>query len=84
MKQMKNSTARSLSLIYALTALLFSTIAWAAEPANFQHTAQTIIHSLDYVSVDYPGAFENGKVTKQSEFDEQLEIATHALNLAIR
>jgi high-affinity iron transporter len=81
MNVIKNFAAKLAIPVYLITALVFGASAQAAEPADFQHTAQSIIHSLDYISVDYPGAFENGKVTKQGEYQEQLEIASHAVNL---
>jgi high-affinity iron transporter len=40
---------------------------------------QTILHMLDYVAVDYPGAVKNGVVTDDGEFKEQLEFVTQAL-----
>ena len=44
-------------------------------------TFQSIIHNLEYVSVDYDGVVENGQIVDQGEYDEQLEIASHALAL---
>lgn len=43
--------------------------------------AQTVVHMLDYISVDYPEFVQNGKVLNQSEFEEQLEFSTQALTL---
>ena len=45
----------------------------AAQPAE---RAQTILHMLDYVAVDYPEFVRDGKVLDQSEYDEQLEFVT--------
>ena len=45
----------------------------AAQPAE---RAQTILHMLDYVAVDYPEFVKDGKVVDQSEYDEQLEFVT--------
>ena len=45
----------------------------AAQPAE---RAQTILHMLDYVAVDYPEFVRDGKVVDQSEYDEQLEFVT--------
>jgi high-affinity iron transporter len=47
----------------------------AAQPAE---RAQTILHMLDYVAVDYPEFVRDGKVLDQSEYDEQLEFVTQA------
>src|SRR5262245_42317898 len=35
--------------------------------------AQTILHLLDYIGVDYPEAVENGKVKNEDEYKEMLE-----------
>ena len=37
--------------------------------------AQTLVHTLDYVAVDYPGAVEDGKVKNEDEFREMVEFA---------
>jgi len=50
----------------------------AATPAQ---GAQTIVHMLDYVSVDYPEFVRDGKVTNQSEYDEQKEFVTQSVAL---
>lgn len=47
-------------------------LARAAEPDPFA----PILHALDYLGVDYPGAVKDGKVLDQGEYDEQLEFAT--------
>lgn len=46
-----------------------------------QEAAQTIVHMLDYVSVDYPEFVQDGKVLDDAEFQEQLEFATRSLEL---
>lgn len=43
----------------------------AAEPDPFA----PILHALDYLGVDYPGAVKDGKVLDQGEYEEQLEFA---------
>jgi len=35
-----------------------------------------LLHALDYLAVDYPGAVKDGKVLDQGEYDEQVEFAT--------
>lgn len=75
---MKNSAKKLFTVIWLS---LFTNMVWASTPADIQHLTQPIIHSLDYVAVDYPGAFENGKIAKQSEYEEQLEVITNALDL---
>jgi high-affinity iron transporter len=34
-----------------------------------------VLHALDYLAVDYPGAVKDGKVLDQGEYDEQVEFA---------
>lgn len=55
-------------LVVGLTAGL----ARAAEPDPFA----PILHALDYLGVDYPGAVRDGKVLDQGEYEEQVEFAT--------
>ena len=64
-------------LIFLFSALSVN----ANEARDWQKTAQSIIHSLDYVSVDYPGVIEQGQVVNQEEYQEQLEITAHAVSL---
>lgn len=40
--------------------------------------AQTIVHMLDYVGVDYPEFVQDGKVVNAEEYAEQYEFATQA------
>ncbi len=55
-------------LVVGLTAGL----ARAAEPDPFA----PLLHALDYLGIDYPGAVKDGKVLDQGEYEEQLEFAT--------
>lgn len=43
--------------------------------------AQTIVHMLDYVGVDYPGSVQDGRVINADEYAEQCEFATQVLTL---
>src|SRR5580765_7838103 len=52
-----------------------------AQPAAPAERAQIILHMLDYVGVDYPGAVKDGKVLNQGEYDEQVEFVVQARNL---
>jgi high-affinity iron transporter len=38
-------------------------------------TAETVVHMLDYVSVDYPSFVKDGKVLDEAEYKEQQEFA---------
>jgi len=65
---MPDSAAR---LLLALALLAASGFAAGDAP----DAAQTIVHTLDYIAVDYPGAVENGKVKNEDEFKEMAEFA---------
>lgn len=43
--------------------------------------AQTIVHMLDYVGVDYPGVVQDGEVINDEEYAEQREFAAQAIVL---
>lgn len=65
--------------LVALAALLAAGAVHAA-PAD-EAKAQTIVHMLDYVGVDYPGFVQDGKVLDEGEYQEQREFATQAIAL---
>lgn len=51
----------------------------AAKPApSPSERAPVVLHMLDYVSVDYPGAVQDGKVVDKGEYEEQVEFVTQA------
>lgn len=56
------------------------TSAAAASPAD-DEKAQTIVHMLDYVGVDYPEFVRDGKVLNAEEYAEQREFAEQAMTL---
>lgn len=62
-----------------LLALLFLglplTAALAQQADSPERLRQTILHLLDYVSVEYPQFVQEGKVTNQGEYAEQVEFA---------
>ncbi|RYX93855.1 MAG: c-type cytochrome [Comamonadaceae bacterium] len=62
------------------TAISLTSPALHAAPAD-DEKAQTVVHMLDYVSVDYPEFVKDGKVLNPSEYDEQKEFATQAIAL---
>lgn len=43
--------------------------------------AQTVIHMLDYVSVDYPEFVQDGRVLNEAEYEEQREFARQSIAL---
>lgn len=59
--------------------LLFPSFAFASEPTH--RTAQTALHILDYISVDYGGIIFLGKVINQAEYKEQLEFSKRSIQL---
>lgn len=66
-------------LIASIALCGISATAIAAAPSDGK--AQTVVHMLDYVSVDYPEFVKEGKVLNQSEYEEQREFATQAIAL---
>lgn len=52
----------------------------SAAPADDER-AQTIVHMLDYVGVDYPEFVQDGKILDAAEYDEQREFATQVIAL---
>ncbi len=65
--------------VFFVLSLLLS--AYSVAATTDDEKAQTVVHMLDYISVDYPEFVQNGKVLNQSEFEEQLEFSTQALSL---
>ena len=56
--------------------LVASGFARAQEPATDPATqAQTMVHLLDYVAVDYPEFVKDGAVLDEAEYAEQAEFA---------
>lgn len=49
--------------------------------ARADTTAQTIVHMLDYMSVDYPEFVKDGKVLDQAEYKEQQEFSGQVIVL---
>ena len=66
--------------LLAALAFLCAASPWALAQGT-DEKAQSVIHMLDYVSVDYPGAVKDGKVADDAEYQEQREFVTRALAL---
>lgn len=62
-----------------LLALCLQLAAPAARAQSPSESAQSVIHMLDYVSVDYPEFVQDGKVLDTAEYDEQREFAKQSL-----
>ncbi|MBC7983560.1 MAG: cytochrome c/FTR1 family iron permease [Candidatus Obscuribacterales bacterium] len=52
-----------------------------ANAAQAQHSAQTVLHLLDYMAVDYAAAVDNGQIKNAAEYDEMREFATQTVAL---
>src|SRR5277367_6529073 len=59
---------RVLASLILTCALVVAGHAQAAAPDD---PAQTALHILDYIGVDYAGAADNGKIISASEYEEQ-------------
>lgn len=66
---------------FFLAALLLVPLAAASD---WREGAQTAVHMLDYIGVDYPEFVQDGKVLNQAEYQEQLEFATQVQALIAR
>lgn len=62
-------------MLRPLLFLLLGCVLGAAHAAANDEKAQTIIHMLDYVGVDYPEFVRDGKVLDEPEYQEQREFA---------
>src|SRR5262252_9112405 len=74
---------RRVPLFLVALILLSAALAAAAPPSDgtggsAAERAQDVLHMLDYVSVDYPGTVDNGRVANPSEYAEQVEFAGKA------
>ena len=68
-----------------LTTLLLLFFLPTAAPAQgagtLEHAPQTILHLLDYVSVEYPQFVQAGRVLNPAEYSEQIEFAIQIRDL---
>ncbi len=65
-----------------LLAVILAFVGLQAMAAGSQEDrAQTIVHMLDYVSVDYPDTVKGGTVTDEGEYQEQREFAGQVQSL---
>ncbi|MBC7530809.1 MAG: cytochrome c/FTR1 family iron permease [Oligoflexus sp.] len=59
--------------------LLLSFMSFSLFAEEQQHSARLVVHLLDYLAKDYPGAVdESGKIISESEYAEQVEFANTA------
>ena len=69
--------------LWCLTIVLFSTglRGLAMATPTDDEKAQTIVHMLDYLRVDYAQTVQNGQVVNTEEYGEQREFATQVITL---
>jgi high-affinity iron transporter len=70
-----------LALACLVAVLAFCAASAGAVPSLPNDKAQTVVHMLDYISVDYPEFVKDGKVLDAPEYEEQREFATQAIAL---
>lgn len=66
---------------FLVAALVLWSVSAAVAATAPEDKAQTAVHMLDYVSVDYPEFVKDGKVLDEEEYQEQREFATQAIAL---
>ena len=64
-----------------LARLLFVLLLALPFAVRADDSAQTIVHMLDYVSVDYPEFVKDGKVLDEAEYKEQQEFSAQVIAL---
>jgi high-affinity iron transporter len=60
-------------VVWTLSLLLAGPV--LAQPGDWRERAQTAVHMLDYIGVDYPEFVQDGEVLSDAEYREQLEFA---------
>lgn len=67
---------------FAAALLIFTAFFFGPSPKiyaqNDQNMAETVVHLLSYVSMDYSGAVENGEVIDEMEYLEQQDFSNQA------
>lgn len=66
------------NILRIITRMLLMALMALSCCAHADNSAQTIVHMLNYVSVDYPEFVQDGKVLDEDEYKEQLEFSTQA------
>lgn len=79
MRELPSFARRAARFCFGLVLALGAVASFAAGAPDEQ--AQTVIHMLDYVSVDYPEFVKDGKVLDQPEYEEQREFASQSIKL---
>ncbi len=71
-------TSRSLILLSFVLLFCWIPKGFAQEDKTI---AETVVHLLSYVSMDYPSAVQNGEIVDQQEYEEQQEFSAEAYHL---
>ena len=80
---MSHISIRMISTAISLSLLILLIPAAHADEAS-EREAKTILHMLDYLSVDYGGSVLFGKILNEGEYNEQAEFAAQSVKLINR
>lgn len=69
------------TFLICIFAVLFTSVSSQAYSQSKDEIAQTVVHLLSYVAMDYSGAVENGEVIDEQEYIEQQEFSQRAFDL---
>ncbi len=72
---------RKLRFLFSVFFLLFCSCFFQVQAQTGEKAAQTVVHLLSYISLDYSGAVQDGKIIDQFEYDEQIEFAGQVYDL---
>lgn len=64
-----------LKVLKSALAMFFVTGLASGVFAEIEKSPRTLVHLLEYLAMDYPGAVQNGKVVSEPEYNEQKEFA---------
>jgi len=85
-----NTQSRRHACYGLMVALMIAIMAYSQMAAaginspEAQHTAQKMLHVLDYVAVDYGNVVENGVIVNENEYREQVEFTRRLIEEANR
>ncbi|MFC7513561.1 cytochrome c/FTR1 family iron permease [Herbaspirillum sp. GCM10030257] len=71
---------RACMLLFIVACIVTISMPAVAAPGD-NEKAQTVVHMLDYIGVDYPEFVQDGKIMNAEEYQEQREFATQSLAL---
>lgn len=74
-----NTCLREMCMMNKTVVFLLSFLSFSLFAEEQQHSARLVVHLLDYLAKDYPGAVdETGKLLSESEYAEQVEFVDTA------